>query len=387
MQQEGYVTTSILVNILRRVIRGKALGEEPSVSVRERGGRLLGDSSPQPGRPGDRSMYVPEHCVGPDGERLHHRCAGDNPLLPQAGDTPIGQSLQCDRKAAGPIEVRGSREAPVTRTRRDPVAREDQTVTAQPDGRRYISLTDDPDTGGWTRLLIWPAGRVGGIGHETDFEYHTPQEEIFILGGSVDFGDYYRAATPSYLNHPPYWLHPAEQRLAKDGETTMLIRLSKPIDFGYVPIPADWDGREYFAEDTASPRGIGISVLPLDNPAYAPVLRNGMNTGEEAAVLWENPADDVVTWLWRLPPGWQGSGAPWQVEGASDEVYVLSGDLTTVHGDRDVHLAAGSYYCYSDVLYDGGERAHSDSGLLAVRWSTPAPGFQLPPAGPTEPVR
>jgi hypothetical protein len=254
------------------------------------------------------------------------------------------------------------------------------------DQMRYYYLTDDPDTGGWTRQTIRPAGRVGGVGHEQDFEYHSPQEEIFFLRGSVQFGDFYRIDAPGYLSHPPYWLHPSEQRFAPEQDTYMLVRLSMPIDTTYVPIPPDWDGKEYCAQDVDFPRGRGISALQLSDVTYGPVRMNGKETGEEAGVLFENPADDVITWLWRVSPGWRGDGAPWQLDGASDEVYVLEGDLTTAHDERQVNLAPGSYYCYSDVLYDGGGKASSNAGLLAVRWTKRVPGIELPPLGHSKSV-
>jgi hypothetical protein len=261
------------------------------------------------------------------------------------------------------------------------------SVTVVSDQLSYVYLTDDPDTGGWTRLLIRPAGRVGGPGHENDFEYHSAQEEIFVLEGSVGFKDYYRATAPAYLNHPPTWLHPAEQRFDKTMNTRMLIRLSKPIDTFYVPIPEGWDGREYCALESDEPRGVGISTLQLDEVRYGPVLRDGKASGEEAGVLWHNPAENLVTWLWRLPPGWRGDGDPRQIDGASDEVYVLSGDLTTRHGDRQVRLTKGTYYCYPDVLYDGDREASSEAGLLAVRWSRPVDAFTLPAVGHDRAVR
>ncbi|MFN8533294.1 MAG: hypothetical protein U0556_07085 [Dehalococcoidia bacterium] len=269
----------------------------------------------------------------------------------------------------------------MTRKRRDPVAAEDQSPTVVSDQLSYVYLTDDPDSGGWTRLLIRPAGRVGGGGRTHHFEYHTPQEEIFVLEGSVAFGDFYRADALAYLNHPPYWLHPAEQRFDPHRDTRMLIRLTKPIDTTYLPMPDDWDGREYFAEESGTPRGVAISALQLDLVRYGPVLRDGLASGEEAGVLWHSPAEGLVTWLWRLPPGWQGVGDPWQVDGASDELYVLSGDLTTNHGGQRVQLRTGSYYCYPGVLYDGGREAHTDRGLLAVRWSHPVDRLTLPDVG------
>src|SRR6476659_8777988 len=110
----------------------------------------------------------------------------------------------------------------MTRKRRDPIGPDDLEIAERPDGKKYVLLNEDPETGGWNRILLWPGGITNSAAHPADFEYHTPQEEIFFLGGAVDFGDFYRAEAPSYLNHPPYWLHPAEQRFAPGGEAKML---------------------------------------------------------------------------------------------------------------------------------------------------------------------
>lgn len=266
----------------------------------------------------------------------------------------------------------------MTRTRRNPTSRDELEILERPDGKKYVLLTEDSDTGGWTRILLWPGGIVNSTDHPADFEYHTPQEEIFFLGGAVSFGDFYRADSPAYLNHPPYWLHPAEQRFSPDADAKMLVRLSKPIDTFYVPIPPGWDGREYFDGGRAGPPA--VSVLPLGELTYGPVLHYGAPTGEEAGVVWRNDAENITTWLWRVPAGWRSTNRSWLVTGASDEVYVLEGDLVAIHDNRRVNLAAGSYYCYPDTLYGGGT-ASSETGLLAVRWSSTPPELQLPPVG------
>jgi hypothetical protein len=268
----------------------------------------------------------------------------------------------------------------MTRRRRDPTGWDELEVVERPDGKKYVRLTEDPDTGGWTRILLWPGGIVNSADHPADFEYHTPQEEIFFLKGGVAFGDFYRADAPAYLNHPPYWLHPAEQRFAPGADATMLVRLSKPIDTFYVPIPSGWNGREYFDSGRSGPPA--ISVLPLDEVVFGPVFQDGVPTGEEGGAIWRNDAENITTWLWRVPLGWRSDTPSWRVPGASDEVYVIRGDLTITHGGRSVTLAEGSYYCYPDVLYGGGP-AHSDAGLLAVRWSSTPRELQLPPIGHT----
>ncbi|GIW07930.1 MAG: hypothetical protein KatS3mg060_2735 [Dehalococcoidia bacterium] len=269
----------------------------------------------------------------------------------------------------------------MTRNRIDPVNRVDLPVERVRPELSYVRLTDDPATGGWTRLLIRPAGHVNSRDQPHRLEYHTAQEEIVVLEGSVTFGDYYRATALAYLNHPPFWLHPAEQRFDPLVDTVMLIRLSKPIDTTYLPIPDGWDGREFFAKESDEPRGVAISALQLDEVRFGPLLRDGEASGDEAGVLWHNPADGVVTWLWRIPRGWRGAGDPWQAAGASDELYVLAGDLTTVYDGRTVRLTAGSYYCAPDEFSDGGREAHSEGGLLAVRWSSPVSRLTLPEVG------
>ncbi|MFN8534373.1 MAG: hypothetical protein U0556_12610 [Dehalococcoidia bacterium] len=180
--------------------------------------------------------------------------------------------------------------------------------------------------------MIAPASRVGGVGHEADFEYHTPQEEIFVQGGSVGFGNDDRVDPIAYLNHPPYWLHPAEQRFHRIQEMPMLIRPSRPLDTTYLPIPDVWDGFEYSAwpEGQGSPRGRAITRLLVDHLVYSPVLRDG----------------------------------------------VISGDLSLHFGGRLATDREDVYSCSSNAFQD--ELAHMVGGLLAVRWTRPTGRITLP---------
>lgn len=263
----------------------------------------------------------------------------------------------------------------MARLRVDPVQTRDLPRTPTIHGWSPLRLSSDPASGGGTKLFRIVPGYLGGADHAGEFEYHPGQSENILIEGDIDFGGYYRVAAPVYLNHPPFWVHPAEQRFDPTGDTLLLLRTASKIETSYVPIPDGWDGREFFARETGIPRG--VPRISLDAARFEPVLRDGWPSGEEAAVLWIDPASQITAWLLRLPPGWRGDGPPTRSTG-SDEMFVLSGDLTTVHDDRPVRLEKGSYYCYPDEVMEGGDQAHSENGFLAIRWTSPVAALTLP---------
>jgi hypothetical protein len=78
----------------------------------------------------------------------------------------------------------------------------------------------------------------------------------------------------------------------------------------------------------------------------------------------------------RAPAGWRGR-AGWRDGDGGDELYVLSGSLTLAL-DRTITLAEGGYYYDPERILAGGEDDHSDTGFVAVRWTSGGP-WRLPP--------
>ena len=170
-----------------------------------------------------------------------------------------------------------------------------------------------------------------------------------------------------YLNHPPYWIHPADQHTS--DECRMLVKINKPVDFVFKPIPETWSGYEYI--DTVAevvPPGRGISNLFTDDLPWEPVLHaDGLPTGYDGKRLYDDPNTGWITWLMRVPAGWRGIGNP-KVVGGGDELFVVEGDLT-VWREEPVGLTSDWYYCDPDTTYDGGNENFSTAGCVAIRWS------------------
>ena len=242
-----------------------------------------------------------------------------------------------------------------------PVVRTEYGTLRQP-------LVDPPD-GPKLIVLTFPPGYRHRYA-DRGFEYHSCHEEIVLLEGHLEFGPWYSCRALAYLNHPPYWVHPADQRTAVGA--TMLVRIEGPVDFGFEPIPPDWDGVEYLS--AAAPvrsRARGVSRVELDDLPWEPVtLPDGQPVGIEAKHLWDDPDDGWVTWLMRAPAGWHTRGG--RIRSGGEELFLLEGDLT-IEGVGE--LSGRSYYCDPDRIVTG---KATRSGCLAIRW-TRGGDYQLPP--------
>ena len=237
-----------------------------------------------------------------------------------------------------------------------------------------LVIAEDPATESRTFLMKWP-GSHRQCDEDTELEYHTIHEEIFCVGGVIEFGSWYKMREMGYLNHPPYWVHPRQQRT--DVGVEMLIKCSGPVDFGFVPIPDGWDKSEYVASaaPSISPNA-GVSCLQMDELPWQPATkRDGSATGYEAKTIYHNVETGWTPWLMRAQAGWSGTGDV-KKAGEGDEMFLLDGDITIVTDDP-VRLTGRSYYCNLDGYVDGGAKEGSDEGCLAIRWTLNA-DFQLP---------
>ncbi|MCS7001537.1 MAG: hypothetical protein NZ518_01695 [Dehalococcoidia bacterium] len=241
-----------------------------------------------------------------------------------------------------------------------------------PTGGSRVAIAEAPDGKGKTFLLTMPPGYRSRFAAE-GFEYHTCHEEIFLLDGLLHFGDWYDYRALGYLNHPPYWLHPADQKTSTGAR--MLIKIDKPVDFGFRPIPDDWDGAEVY--DPAAPiipAGRPISQVWLDGVPWGAIrFRDGAPTGLYGKRVWDDPESGWTTWLMRAPAGWRNT-APAAEHTGGDELYLLSGDWSVPWHPEP--LRGETYYCSPDLLRIGGE--HTDGGMIAIRWTKDAP-YHLPP--------
>jgi hypothetical protein len=261
----------------------------------------------------------------------------------------------------------------------DPINLNDVEEVVAASGSRRRSLRLDPNTGGKTGWSQMPGGWSSPFGKPGFFEMHSNDEEVFVLGGLIHFGDYYTVTAGAYLNHPPYWVHPSEERNEPDTPTTLIARTSHATDFHFEPIPDNWDGQEFFGGPAfEGPRGKGFTEMRWQDVQPGPVIFRGQDTGLQARTLWHNPRDGWTTWICTFPPGWQGSGDPVSLPGGGDELFLLEGDLTTQLDGADYQLTAGSYYCYPDHIPLGRGKASSTQGATAIRWTRLVPDLQIP---------
>lgn len=253
-----------------------------------------------------------------------------------------------------------------------------------PDGTTRKVLAVDPQTQGATFLLHLPGGygraeeAVAAREHEHGrFERHTCHEEIFNLGGSYRFGDFYDFPVMGYLNHPPHWVHPADQSTSTG--VLLLIKNSCPVDFAFDPIPAGWDGIEGTGDGSGplDPTTGGVTMLAVDDVPWQPApTPDGAESGVQVKHLWQDGAQGWSTWLMQVPPGWRNPLAERTGTGG-DELFLLSGDLTHPRHGR---LTAQAYYCDPESAAVGGES--SETGCVAIRWTRGDAPVTLPEVAP-----
>lgn len=249
-----------------------------------------------------------------------------------------------------------------------------------PAGTWRKNLGVDPSSQGATFLLYLPAGY--GRAEEAAirstlplgrFEAHSCHEEIFNLGGQYKFADWYDFPELGYLNHPPTWVHPADQSTSTG--VLLLIKNSSPVDFEFSPIPDGWDGAE---GSTLESGGLdaetgGVTMLATNGiPWQKMSASDGTDLGVEVKHLWKDAGSGWSTWIMKAPSGWV-SPIPATVREGGDEIFLLEGDL--IHS-RHGAMAAQSYFCDSDDIEFGGES--SENGFLAIRWTRGDEQFTLP---------
>lgn len=253
-----------------------------------------------------------------------------------------------------------------------------------PEGTTRKVLAVDAVTQGTTFLLHLPGGygrpeeAVAARQHEHGrFERHTCHEEIFNLGGSYRFGSYYDFPDMGYLNHPPHWVHPADQ--STPTGVLLLIKNSCPVDFAFDPIPPDWNGREGIG-DGSGPLDCaanGVTMLPVNDVPWRNVKTpDGADAGMQAKHLWHDENGGWSTWLMQVPAGWHNPVAGRGGTGG-DELFLLSGDLTHPRHGR---LDAQAYYCDPLSAVVGGES--SVAGCVAIRWTRGESSIVLPDVAP-----
>ncbi|GAA3733794.1 hypothetical protein GCM10022239_07480 [Leifsonia bigeumensis] len=242
----------------------------------------------------------------------------------------------------------------------------ESNIPGRPGVTRQV-LSHNALTGATTLIQVMPAGYRPPNGEpqgSRKFEMHTCHEELFALEGTFHFGSWHTLSALGYLNHPPYWVHPADQTAATP--VTFLIKFSGALDFAFEDIPSGWDGREY-VHPSAPPESTlrGCSPVSVDELEWVYATDpGGAPLGFEIKEVWPGEVGGWSTSLNRYPAGWRGSGEPQRLDGG-DEWFVLSGSL---HLGDGVTLTAGDYYCDAEQTIDGGASAYSDDGCLAIRW-------------------
>lgn len=240
-------------------------------------------------------------------------------------------------------------------------------------GHRRRVLSHDAATGAKTYVSEIPADYRRD--HERNyreqhapgrFEHHPIHEEGVILDGRYDFGGWYDFDALSYLNHPPTWVHPADQCVPQGAR--LLMKLSGPLVFDYVDIPADWDGEEFALDPAAAAPFAGVSSVRLE-PGHG-VRRSD---GSTWSALWHDPVDGWTSWFVSLPAGWSGEGEASDRPGG-DEVFVIEGAVDLRIGDEVQPLVAGDYACDPERFRTGGRAESSPSGATLMRWTR---GFDI----------
>ena len=247
-----------------------------------------------------------------------------------------------------------------------------------PDGTERIVLGRDPSTGGSLTLLRFPAGydrqdeaRIHKVGGAPRFEYHSCHEEIVSLEGDYVFGDplLYDFGARSYLNHPPYWLHPARQR--SEAGVLLLVRNSHPVDFGFCDIPHEWDGVESYldASHVKASDSHGVTSLDLDAAELRPVSEHGAPLdGVRGLRLWTDEVLGWETWLVDASPG-VTLARPGDSDRAGDEWFVLEGSLLTEATGGRSELEPYGHWCDPSRYPVGGSVLVSgQAGVRALRW-------------------
>lgn len=194
------------------------------------------------------------------------------------------------------------------------------------------------------------------------FEHHRIHEEGVILEGRYDFGGWYGFDALSYLNHPPSWIHPADQ-CVPDG-ARLLMKLSGPLEFEYFDIPAEWDGREYALDPIAAAPFVGVTSARLE-------AEQGRRHADGSwwSRLWHDPVEGWTSWFVTVPPGWTGSGGPPTDRAGGDEVFVIDGAIRLRIGEEVQCLIAGDYACDPDRYRTGGAAESSEEGARLMRWT------------------
>lgn len=251
---------------------------------------------------------------------------------------------------------------------------------AWPEGSRLRVLTLDETTGANTILAELGPGyrRQSEVDHQARhapgrFERHSCREEIFVLEGGIEFGDWYRLPSLGYCNHPPGWVHPADIR--SEAPVTLLIKTSGPVNFEFRDIDPQWDGREFVVHPDGSlgsdPSGV-TALRPWDLPVMTARGPDGGATGFSLRLIWEDPGTGWTTWLLDVPPGWQGTALPERHPGG-DELLLLEGDLAVTWQGEVHRLQDLGYFCEPDRFPGTGPRWHSERGARAIRWTQYAP--------------
>ena len=247
-----------------------------------------------------------------------------------------------------------------------------------PIGTERRVIARDPMTGGSTSLLRFPANydrveetRLLESGEAPRFEYHTCHEEIVCLEGEYVFGvpPLFDFSAKSYLNHPPYWLHPAHQR--SGSGVLLLVKNSGPVDFGFCTIPHAWDGREHYlsANEVEPSPSEAVTNLGFDDARLRPVHEHGRSrqnvTGER---LWTDQVTGWSTWRLRAPAGTvltaANHAAPPPDAFVGDEWFVLDGEVSF---DDDT-LGPYGYRCDS-TTYPAGGGATAATDVHVLRWT------------------
>lgn len=241
--------------------------------------------------------------------------------------------------------------------------------------RSKESLGFDPSNGAETFILRRTEGAKPPEDRSHLLEYHTCHEQSFLLMGNASFAGWYDWHSPGFMTHPPYWWHPSGYTFTGAGMT--LVKIDKPVDFIFTPVPDGWDGLEWFADEKDHEcKNRVIANAHLGSVPWEPVLLpDGSPAGFDAKHVWDDVETGWTTWWMRAPAGWTGR-PEWTGAAGGDEIYILEGSLSLA--GQNVALGQGGYLYDPEVIVVGAADSSTTTGFSAVRWSKHGNLWTLP---------
>ena len=195
-------------------------------------------------------------------------------------------------------------------------------------------LSQDPDTGARNALqrLVPEAGYTP----PTVAHFHHSDEEIFVVKGLLSFDSRDWLGPHGYVFHPAETVHGFKSAVPE--ESWFISRVSKELDFNYVPEPPQ---KTYYSAYNRPPkREISVVKQPVDAGGWVDERDGYGGRGwTRQLVLGRNSETGEGSHLIRLLPGWEMPKGDFSHD-VYNESFVLEGEVQLADGTL---RKAGSY--------------------------------------------